>query len=176
MTAAAVAVIGGGVIGASVAYHLAALGQRDVVVLDRATPQAPAAPAAPPAASARSTPRRSTSGSRCWPGRSCVRFADETGVDPGYAARPAISGSPRAPAELDVLREARAVQHAEGLARGGGGRRPTTSRRLNPAVRLDGVAGGAFCPTDGFIRPLRILEGISRPRRGSACGWSGASR
>ena len=36
MSRAAVAIVGGGVIGASVAYHLAALGQRDVVVLDRA--------------------------------------------------------------------------------------------------------------------------------------------
>jgi len=36
MRRAAVAVIGGGVMGASVAYHLAARGQRDVLVLDRA--------------------------------------------------------------------------------------------------------------------------------------------
>ena len=36
MSRAAVAIVGGGVIGASVAYHLAALGQRDVLVLDRA--------------------------------------------------------------------------------------------------------------------------------------------
>ena len=36
VTGAAVAVVGGGVMGASVAYHLAALGQRDVVILDRA--------------------------------------------------------------------------------------------------------------------------------------------
>src|SRR5687768_5032420 len=35
MTAAAVAIVGGGVIGASVAYHLAAAGMRDIVVLDR---------------------------------------------------------------------------------------------------------------------------------------------
>ena len=35
MRPAAVAVIGGGVMGASVAHHLAARGMRDVVVLDR---------------------------------------------------------------------------------------------------------------------------------------------
>jgi glycine/D-amino acid oxidase-like deaminating enzyme len=35
MSGASVAVIGGGVIGASVAYHLARRGWRDVVVLDR---------------------------------------------------------------------------------------------------------------------------------------------
>ena len=36
MSGVSVAVVGGGVMGASVAYHLAALGQRDVVILDRA--------------------------------------------------------------------------------------------------------------------------------------------
>ena len=36
MTTASVAVIGGGVMGASVAYHLAAFGWRDILILDRA--------------------------------------------------------------------------------------------------------------------------------------------
>jgi sarcosine oxidase, subunit beta len=31
--------------------------------------------------------------------------------------------------------------------------------RLNPAVRLDGVIGAAFCQADGFVRPLEILHG-----------------
>jgi sarcosine oxidase subunit beta len=31
--------------------------------------------------------------------------------------------------------------------------------RLNPALARDGIAGGVFCPTDGFIRPMRLLEG-----------------
>ena len=36
---------------------------------------------------------------------------------------------------------------------------PEDIGRLNPAIRLDGIVGGAFCPSDGFIRPLKILEG-----------------
>jgi sarcosine oxidase subunit beta len=31
--------------------------------------------------------------------------------------------------------------------------------RLNPRVSLDGVIGGTFCPTDGFIRPMGLLTG-----------------
>ena len=37
--------------------------------------------------------------------------------------------------------------------------RPEEVARLNPAIALDSVAGGVFCPTDGFIRPLSLLEG-----------------
>jgi sarcosine oxidase subunit beta len=157
MTRAAVAVIGGGVVGASVAYHLAALGQRDVVILDRAD--------GPGAGST----GRATGGYRAQYATAINvrlsllardklrRFEDETGVDPGYA--PAgylwLAGSA---AELDVLRAGRVVQHAEGLAEATEVA-PAEIARINPAIRLDGVAGGAFCPTDGFIRPLRILEG-----------------
>ena len=45
MTTASVAVIGGGVIGASVAYHLAARGWRDVLILDRSAGPGREAPA-----------------------------------------------------------------------------------------------------------------------------------
>ena len=157
MTGAAVAVIGGGVMGASVAYHLAALGQRDVVILDRAD--------APGAGST----GRATGGYRAQYATAINvrlsllareklrRFADETGVDPGYAPAGYLWLASSA-GELEVLREGRAVQHAEGLTEAAEVT-PEEIARINPAIRLDGVAGGAFCPSDGFIRPLRILEG-----------------
>ena len=31
--------------------------------------------------------------------------------------------------------------------------------QVNPTVDCEGMAGAAFCPTDGFIRPLEILRG-----------------
>src|SRR2546423_1692784 len=34
-------------------------------------------------------------------------------------------------------------------------------RGLNPAVESEGAAGGVFCPTDGFMRPLEILRGYT---------------
>ena len=85
MSGASVAVIGGGVIGASVAYHLARRGWRDVVVLDRG-----------PAPGGGST-GRATGGFRAQYAtavnvrlsllaREKLRcFEAETGVDPGYA-------------------------------------------------------------------------------------------
>ena len=157
MRSAAVAVIGGGVMGASVAWHLAARGQRDVVVLDRA--EAPGA----------GSSGRATGGFRAQYATAInirlsllareklLRFRDEIGADPGYSPVGYLWLA-TSEAELLALRAARALQHAEGLTEAtevG----PAEIARLNPAVRLDGVVGGAFCPSDGFIHPLGILEG-----------------
>jgi sarcosine oxidase subunit beta len=171
MTRAAVAVIGGGVMGASVAYHLAARGQRDVVVLDRA--------AGPGAGSS----GRATGGYRAQYATAVnvrlslltraklLRFADETGVDPGY--QPAgylwLAGSV---AELEALHAGRRVQHAEGLHEAVEVT-PEDIARLNPAIRLNGIVGGAFCPSDGFLRPLKLLEGYlaAAGRQGVRIHW-----
>ncbi len=172
MTTASVVVIGGGVIGASVAYHLAARGWRDVVILDRG--------AGPGAGST----GRATGGFRAQYGTAVnvrlsllareklCRFEAETGVEPGYAPCGYlwIGADER---ELGELRTAQRVQHAEGL-------REAVELgldevlRCNPALAADGIAGGVFCPTDGYIRPLRILEGYlaAGARLGVRVAWS----
>src|SRR5712671_2529925 len=154
---AEVVIVGAGVIGASVAWHLAALGVRDVLVLDRG--------AAPGGGST----GRATGGFRAQFGTSVNvrlslfareklrRFRDEVGVDPGY--RPCgYLWLARTPAELGALRTAQQVQHEAGLTEA---RlvEPREIAELNPAVSLDGVAGGAYCPTAGFLRPLEVLRG-----------------
>jgi sarcosine oxidase subunit beta len=157
MTAASVAVIGGGVIGASVAYHLAARGWRDVVILDRS------------AGPGEGSTGRATGGFRAQYGtpinvrlsllarEKLCRFEAETGVDPGYSQAGYLwLGADEQ--ELAALREGQRIQRAEGLGEAvevG----PDDVARLNPALAGDGIAGGVFCPTDGFIRPLRMLEG-----------------
>jgi sarcosine oxidase subunit beta len=171
MSGASVAIIGGGVAGASVAYHLARRGWRDLVVLDRA--------AGPGGGST----ARATGGFRAQYAtavnvrlsllaREKLRcFQAETGVDPGYEPRGYLwlAGTSE---EMDELDRARAVQHAEGLTeaeRLG----PDEVTRINPAVSLDGVVGGAYCPTDGFIRPLAILDGYlqAAARLGAEVRW-----
>jgi sarcosine oxidase, subunit beta len=163
MRSAAVAVVGGGVMGASVAWHLAARGVREVVVLDRG------------AAPGHGSTGKATGGFRAQYATAVnvrlsllsraklLRFADDTGADPGYvqAGYLWLAATEK---ELAVLREGCAVQHAEGLTEAievNG----DEMARLNPALRLDGIAGGAFCPTDGFIRPLAILQGYVEAAR-----------
>ena len=161
-TSADVVIVGGGVIGASVAWHLARGGCTDVLVID-------AAPR-----SGQGSTGRATGGFRAQFGSApnirlsllsrdaLRRFADDTGVDPGYAPVGYLFLA-REDAELEVLMEAQALQHAMGLHEA---RRVDAdeARAINPAIRGE-IAGGTFCPTDGYIRPLEILRGYTEAAR-----------
>jgi sarcosine oxidase, subunit beta len=154
---AEVVVIGAGVIGASVAYHLAKKGCGHIIVLERH--QAPG----------QGSTSKATGGFRAQFGSEVnvrlsllsrerlVRFEEELGMDPGY--RPCgylfLAGDE---AQLDALREAQGIQKAAGLEEA---REVTPSEieDFNPAIRAEGLIGGVFCPTDGFIRPMQILRG-----------------
>jgi len=171
MKAAAVAVVGGGVMGASVAYHLAVRGARDVLVLDRSEgPGLGSTGAATGGFRAQfATPinvRLSLLARE-----KLRRFKEEVGSDPGYDPAGYLWLA-RSEAEGDALAAARRIQEAEGLTEAvlvG----PDEIARLSPDVRIDGVVGGAFCPTDGFIRPRWILEGYlaAAERRGVRVEW-----
>jgi glycine/D-amino acid oxidase-like deaminating enzyme len=157
MTAPSIVILGGGVMGASTAYHLAARGARDILMIDRADG---------PGGGSTS---RATGGFRAQYAtainvrlsllarQKLVGFRDEIGGVCGYeqAGYLWLASSAR---EMAILAEARAVQHAEGLHEAVEVSIADIAR-LNPAVALDGVVGGSFCPTDGFIHPLGILEG-----------------
>lgn len=164
-------IVGGGVIGASVAYHLAARGERDVVVLDRA------------ARPGEGSTGRATGGFRAQfasavdvrlsllARRKLQRFAEETGGDCGFVPAGYLWVAQHDD-ELAALREALAVQRANGAA-------DAVELSMedvvacNPALRRDGIAGGTYGPNDGFIRPLQILDGYRRAaeRRGVRFVW-----
>lgn len=166
-----VVIVGAGVMGASVAWHLASRGCRDVVLLDRG-----------PGPGAGST-GRATGGFRAQYATAInvrlsllareklLRFADEVGGDCGYVPAGYLWLA-SSQAELDILREARIVQHAEGLTEACTVT-PDEIAALNPALNLEGIVGGAYCPTDGFIRPLGILEGYldAAVRLGARVEW-----
>jgi sarcosine oxidase subunit beta len=154
-----VVIIGAGVIGASIAWHLSARGIRDVVVIDRgdelgagSTPRATGgfrAQFATPADIALSLLSREKL--RC--------FEDEIGVDSGYRPYGYLFIA-RSEQTMAQLRAANELQHSCGLAEA----RVIDAeevRTINPAVEDDAIAGGTFCPTDGFIRAMKILGGYA---------------
>lgn len=158
MRSPSVVVIGGGIMGASAAYHLAARGWRDIRVLDGA-----------PRAGFGST-GRATGGFRAQfsttvnvklsllAREKLGRFHDEIGVDPGYvqAGYLWLAGSER---EREILRGALQVQHAAGLRESYEVQSLEDVAAINPAASLDGIVSAFFCPTDGFISPMGILSG-----------------
>ncbi len=163
MTTADVVIVGGGVVGASVAYHLASRGCRDVVVLERGSRQG------------EGSTGRATGGFRAQFGtrvnvmlsllsrEKLLRFREETGVDPGFRQCGYVFVA-RCEDELTALVDAQAVQHECGLTEA----RPVgvgDVARLNPAVNTEGVTGGVYCPSDGFIRPLEMLRGYTEAAR-----------
>ena len=159
---AAIVIVGGGIIGTATAWHLAARGATDVVVIDAA---------AGPGSGDGST-GRATGGYRAQYAsainvqlsllaRATLRdFETLTGVDAGY--RPVgYLFLAHDTATLDALAAAQRVQHACGLHEA----RllsPDEAAAINPAVLLDGAVGAAWCPTDGTIRPLAMLRGFRK--------------
>jgi sarcosine oxidase subunit beta len=153
-----IVILGAGVVGASVAYHLARRGC-DVTVYDRASDFGAGSTA------------KATGGYRAQfdteinvrlsllSREKLLRFQEETGVDPGYAQHGylflACSDD-----EMHALRDAQRVQHACGLTEArmiDAGE----ARKLNPKIGDNTIVGGAFCPTDGFIKPMNILRGYA---------------
>ncbi|HEV7763752.1 MAG TPA: FAD-binding oxidoreductase [Thermoanaerobaculia bacterium] len=153
-----IVILGAGIIGASVAYHLARRGC-SVLVLDRA-----------PDFGGGST-SKATGGFRTqFDNETEVRlslrsrekllaFPDEIGCDSGYRPHGYLFLACNDD-ELANLRNAQSVQHSCGV---GDARMVSAdeARALNPAIGDDTIIGGAFCPLDGFVRPMNILRGYA---------------
>jgi len=154
---AEVVIAGAGVTGASVAYHLATRGCRDILVIDRG------------AAPGEGSTSKATGGFRAQFGsainvrlsllsrQKLLRFEEEIGADSGYRQCGYLFLA-RSTDALETLRDAQTIQHACGLHEART-LDADEARALNPAIVDDALAGAAWCPSDGFLRPMNILNG-----------------
>jgi sarcosine oxidase subunit beta len=158
MHAADVVIIGGGIVGSSIAYHLTTAGCKDVLVIERETHQG------------KGSTGKSMGGVR-------AQFATPVNIRmslysiPFYAAFEETLGHPcdyrpqgylfvaTRPAHLDYLGANYERQVALGLK---------TVRRLAaediremlPGLRSDDILGGSFCSSDGFVDPYSAMVGF----------------
>jgi sarcosine oxidase subunit beta len=158
---ASVVIIGGGVVGCSIAYHLARRGQRDVVVLERETVGS-------------GTTSKAAGGIRAqFPTETEIRFsleslkvlqnfAEEFGVDPGFKQ----IGYLFLISEEENLRgfEQRiAVQRRFGVDV-----RvitPKDAQALVPALRVDDLIAAVWGPQDGLAGPAEVTQGFATRAR-----------
>ena len=161
MERADVVIVGGGIVGASIAYHLAARGVRDVVVIERE--RIGSGSTTRNAGGVRlqfSTEINVRLSLRSLP--RIERFAEEMGVDPhlrqvGYLFL-ITEQRDVAPFEASLAMWKRLGVPAQRLDAAG-------VHRLFPELRVDDVLFATFCSRDGYCDPTSLLNGyVARAR------------
>jgi len=159
MHTADVVVVGGGIVGASVAWHLTEAGCRNVLIVERETHQG------------KGSTGKSMGGVR-------AQFATRPNIQmslysvPFYAAFEERLGHPsgyRAQGYLFVATLAKHLEYLETnqrLQKSLGLKQARMMSReeivaVVPQLRSDDILGGSFCPTDGFIDPYSVMVGFT---------------
>jgi glycine cleavage system T protein len=154
-------IVGGGVAGTSVAYHLTARGWRDVVLLERAELTSGSTFHA---AGLVGQLRGSVALTRLmmWSVELYRRLAAETGRDPGWH-------------EVGSLRLASSAERMAELRRQAGWAKtfglplevigPEEARQLFPVLTTDGLLGAVYLPTDGHLDPAGLAAALAEGAR-----------
>ena len=158
-----VVIIGGGIVGSSVAYHLAEAGCTDILIIEREDRQGMGSTA------------KSMGGVRAQFATPInirmslysidlfSKFEEATGHTAGY--RPQgylfVATSER---QLDYLKANLRQQLACGVTNAELVTREDIMKTV-PQLIADDVTGGSFCPTDGFVDPYSVMTGFSKRAR-----------
>ncbi|MGW0537370.1 NAD(P)/FAD-dependent oxidoreductase [Streptomyces sp. NPDC003032] len=155
---AEVVIVGGGVMGASIAFHLAEAGVRDIVVVER------------------STLGRGSSGKPI--GGVRAQFSDPLNIELGHRSLRAFQDFPRRPGAaigLDtvgylflltsppqVAEFETAVRVQNGLGVPSRMIGPAEAQALCPYLSTEGLLAAAYSPDDGHARPALVVQGYAR--------------
>ncbi|MGH9651559.1 MAG: NAD(P)/FAD-dependent oxidoreductase, partial [Terriglobales bacterium] len=173
MHTAEVVIIGGGIVGSSIAWHLTEAGCRDVLVLERETQQGKGSTGKSMGGvrAQFSTPVNIQMSLYSIPFYDS--FEERLGHPSGYRAQGYLFVA-TSDAHLAYLRANFERQVALGLK---------TARlvsaeditRMFPQLRADDVVGGSFCSTDGFVDPYSAMVGfMTRAAEQGARLWKNA--
>jgi sarcosine oxidase, subunit beta len=153
-----VVIIGAGIVGSSIAFHLTEAGVRNVLVIERETRQG------------LGSTGKSMGGVRAQFATDVnirmsiysipffARFEEATGHPSGYRPHGYLFMATNEQ-HMNYLRENSARQKALGL-KNVELLSPDAIRKVLPQLRSDDIIGGSFCPTDGFVDPESVMTGF----------------
>ncbi|MBI3694231.1 MAG: FAD-binding oxidoreductase [Acidobacteria bacterium] len=161
-----VVIIGAGIVGSSVAYHLTEAGCKNVLVLERETRQGLGSTGKSMGGVRAQFATDVNIGMSLYSIPFFDRFEEATGHPSGYKAHGYLFMATR-PSHMEYLRANRERQVALGL-KGVELLEPGDIVRMLPQLRADDIVGGSFCPTDGFVDPHLVMSGFMA--RALECG------
>lgn len=158
---AGVVVIGGGVMGTSIAYHLARAGVADVVLVERDELASGSTSRAAGGVRAQFSDELNIQlGARSL--EAFARFGEETGHDIGLH-RVGYLFLLSTPEEVEAFEAGVRLQNGLGVP----SRMldPAQARRLSPLITTDGLLAAAFSPDDGHCTPEAVVHGYAAAAR-----------
>jgi len=161
-THAQVVIIGGGVIGCSVAYHLTKLGWRDVVLLERAQLTAGTTWHAAGLISSGGFRTETTIEMAKHTVALCGRLGEETGQDTGF--RP-IGHLELANNEEELGAVRRALDFGRGFGVDIEEVSPYEIKKMWPLLYTDNLVGGIYTPNDGRANPVDFTMALAKGAR-----------
>ncbi len=153
-----VVIIGGGIVGSSIAYHLAEAGSTDVLIIEREEQQGMGSTA------------KSAGGVRAqfatpvniqmslYSIAFFARFEEVTGHTAGYKPHGYLFLATSQP-QLDYLKANRETQMKLGL-NNVDLLTADDVKHMVPFARTADIVGGSFCQTDGFVDPYSVMRGF----------------
>src|SRR5262245_5743067 len=154
-----VVIVGGGIVGASIAFHLSESGCTNVLIVERETRQG------------LGSTGKSAGGVRAQFATPIniqmslfsidifSRFEELTGHTAQYRSHGYLFMA-MSQRHLDYLKANLEVQIKHGLKNAEIISREEICRIL-PQVRSDDIVGGSYCPTDGFVDPYSVMTGFT---------------
>ena len=159
MQTADVVIVGGGIVGSSIAWHLTEAGCRNVLIIERESHQG------------KGSTGKSMGGVRAQFATApniqmslysipfYASFEERLGLPSEYRAQGYLFVATK-PAHLEYLETNQRLQKSLGLTQV---RMLTRGQivEIVPQLRSDDVLGGSFCPTDGFVDPYSVMVGLT---------------
>ena len=155
-----VIIIGGGIVGSSIAYHLAESGRTNVLILERESHQG------------KGSTGKSMGGVR-------AQFSTPESIKmslysiPFFNSFEEVMGHPSGYRAQGYLFVATQQRHLDYLCQNYNRQvaaglktvqllKPADVARIAPEIRHDDILGGAFCSTDGFVDPHSVMTGFAQ--------------